>query len=280
MIKSVTLRAFPPDMDMLDRCRLAARAGFQAVELNLESGGFPGPKSSEAELLAFGASVRDLGLAFSSIYSREQWRTLISSADPVQRQQGHDLILRLIEVAQLLDIGAVLVIPGAVDDSLFGKAPELIPYDVAWERVSEELARLLPIAQQAGVTLAIENVPSKFLVSPLEMARFVDELNHPSLGVYFDVANAMLYGIPEHWVRILGRRIARLHVKDYRQDVGGLRGFCGLLQGDIDWPAVVAALQFIGYDGFITSEVLPAYHYHNDRLIYDTSAAISTIFEL
>ena len=280
MIKSITLRAFPPDMGTLDRCRLAAKAGFQAVELNLESGSFPGPKSSEAELLAFGASVRDLGLAFSSIYSREQWRTLISSADSSQRQQGHDLILRLIEVAQLLGIGAVLVIPGAVDDSLFGKVPELIPYDVAWERVREELARLLPIAQQAGVTLAIENVPSKFLISPLEMARFVDELDHPSLGVYFDVANAALYGIPEHWVRILGPRIVRLHVKDYRQDVGGLRGFCGLLQGDIDWPAVVAALRSNGYDGFVTSEVLPAYRYHNERLIYDTSAAISTIFEL
>ncbi len=135
-------------------------------------------------------------------------------------------------MAEILEIGAVLVIPGAVDDSLFGKEPEIVSYDVVYDRVQESLTRLLPLAANTGTVLAIENVPSKFLLSPLEMARFVDELGNNNLGVYFDVANAMPHGFPEHWIRLFWcAELPRIHVKDYRLDVGGLRGFTGLLPG-------------------------------------------------
>jgi hexulose-6-phosphate isomerase len=280
MKKSITLRAFPPSMSTLERCALAKEAGYDAVELNLEPGEDINPSSSEREILHLRNAVADMGMCFSSIYSREQWRYVISSGSPDNRQRGMDIIRRMIEVAHTLQIGAVLVIPGAVDDSLFGKEPEIVPYDVVYSRVQDVLSELLPVAASAGVSLAIENVPNKFLLSPMEMARFVDELDHPCMGVYFDVANAMPHGFPEHWIRILGKRIVRIHVKDYRRDIGGLRGFTGLLQGDVNWPAVVAALDAIGYDGYITSEVLPGYRYHGERLIYETSAAISAIFGL
>lgn len=280
MKKSITLRAFPPHMNTLERVRLAKDAGFQAVELNLEPGLDVNPSSPNREIQEVGRMVEDLGMEFSSIYSREQWRYVISSGDPKRREMAKDIIKRLIEVASLLGIGAVLVIPGAVDDSLFGKEPEIVPYDVVYERVQEALGELLPLAADAGTILAIENVPNKFLLSPLEMARFVDEVAHPHLGVYFDVANAMLVGFPEHWIRILRERIARIHVKDYRLDIEGIRGFTGLLAGDIRWPEVVLALQEIEYDGYITSEVLPAYKFHGDRLVYEASAAISAIFGL
>jgi len=278
MKKSITLRAFPPAMSTLERCSLAKQAGYDAVELNLEQGLDVGPHSSERELLTLGRAVRDMGLEFSSIYSREQWQYSISSSDEARRHKGLAVVKRLIEVADLLDIGAVLVIPGAVDDSLFGKEPEIVRYDVVYRRAHEALAELLPLAAAANTVLAIENVPNKFLLSPLEIVRFVDELNSAHLGVYFDVANAMLVGVPEHWIEILGQRIKRLHVKDYRQDIGGLRGFTGLLQGDVNWPAVVQALGRIGYDGYVTSEVLPPYRYCGKRLIFETSAAISAIF--
>jgi L-ribulose-5-phosphate 3-epimerase len=272
--KSITLRAFPPHMGTLERVRLAKEAGFQAVELNLEPGLDVNPGSPNREIQEMGRMVGDLGMEFSSIYSREQWRYVISSGDPKRREMAKDIVKRLIEVANLLSIGAVLVIPGAVDDSLFGKEPEIVPYDVVYERVQEALGELLPLAADAGTVLAIENVPNKFLLSPLEMARFVDEVAHPNLGVYFDVANAMLVGFPEHWIRILRERIARIHVKDYRLDIGGMAGFTGLLAGDIRWPEVVLALREIEYDGYIT------YKYHGDRLIYEASAAISAIFGL
>jgi hexulose-6-phosphate isomerase len=278
--KSITLRAFPPHMSTLERVRLARSAGFAAVELNLESGLDVDPSLPNRQLAEIGRQVQELGMEFSSIYSREQWKYVISSGDVRRREAAKDIVKRLIEVAHLLDIGAVLVIPGAVDDSLFGKQPEIVPYDVVYERVQEALAELLPLATGAGTILAIENVPNKFLLSPLEMARFVDEMGSPHLGVYFDVANAMLVGFAEHWIRILQQRIARVHVKDYRLDVGGIQGFTGLLQGDVNWPEVVAALQEIVYDGYITSEVLPAYKYHGERLIYEASAAISAIFGL
>ena len=267
-------------MATLERCALAKEAGYQAVELNLEPDQDVNPSNSERELLSLGRALADLGLAFSSIYSRDQWQYAVSSGISERRQKGMDIIARLIEVAGLLGIGAVLVIPGAVDDSLFGKEPEIVRYDVVYERVQGALRELLPFAATAGTVLALENVPNKFLLSPLEMARFVDELDSPHLGVYFDVGNAMMTGFPEHWIEILGERIVRIHVKDYRRDIGGLKGFAGLLQGDVNWPAVVSALRGIGYDGFITSEVLPSYRYHGERLIYETSEAISAIFGL
>jgi len=280
MKKSITLRAFAPLMSTLDRCALAKEAGYEAVELNLEPGLDVNPDSSQHEILSLGRGVTDMGLEFSSVYSREQWQYTISSGQKERQRKGMDIIKRLIEVAGLLGIGAVLVIPGAVDDSLFGKEPEIVRYDIVYERVQEGLRKLLPLAAEANTALAIENVPSKFLLSPLEMARFVDELDSPHLGVYFDVANAMLTGFPEHWIEILGSRIKRIHVKDFRRDIGNLRGFTGLLQGDVNWPAVVSALDHIGYDGFITSEVLPPYKHHSERLIFETSAAISAIFGL
>ena len=280
MKKSITLRAFPPSMRTLERVQLAKAAGFEAVEINLEPGLDVRPSLPNRELAELGGAVRDLGMEFSSIYSREQWKYVISSGNAARREKAKDIVKRLIEVAGLLDIGAVLVIPGAVDDSLFGKEPEVVPYDIAYERVHGVLRELVPLAVDAKTVLAIENVPNKFLLSPLEMARFVDEIGSRALGVYFDVANAMLEGFPEHWIRILGHRIVRIHVKDYRRDIGGLKGFTGLLQGDVNWPEVVAALSQIGYDGYITSEVLPAYRYHSERLIYEASAAISAIFGL
>lgn len=280
MRKSITLRAFPSEMTTLERAALAKAAGFDAVELNLETGLDVSPSQPDRRLREIARAVRDLGVGFSSIYSREQWKHLISSGQPMEQRKARDLVKRLVEVAGLLEIGTVLVIPGAVDDSLFGKEPEIIPYDVCYERVQGALRELVPLARDAGTTLAIENVPNKFLLSPLEMARFVDEIGSPYLGVYFDVANAMPQGFPEHWIRILGARIKGVHVKDFRRDVGNLQGFCGMLQGDVNWPAVATALREVGYDGYITSEVLPPYRYHGERLIYDTSAAISAVFGL
>jgi len=107
------------------------------------------------------------------------------------------------------------------------------------------------------VALCIENVWNKFLLSPLEMRDFIDSFNSEMVGAYFDVGNVLLTGYPEHWIRILESRIKRVHVKDFRRSVGTVDGFVDLLEGDVDFQAVKEALSDIGYDGYVTAEMLP-----------------------
>ncbi len=134
---------------------------------------------------------------------------------------------------------------------------EVIPYDLCFEHACEGLRRILPIAEEAGVVICIENVWNKFLLSPLEMRDFIDSFNSEMVGVYFDVGNVLLTGYPEQWIRILGKRIRRLHVKDFKRSIGTVDGFVDLLEGDVDFQKVKEALVDIGYDGYVTAEILP-----------------------
>jgi len=271
---SITLRAFPLEQP-LDRCLAVAReAGFDAVEVNLEPELAYDLESPDTAIAELGARVREHGLAVSSVYSREQWRYPITSSDPATAERGRQTIRRLGECARLLETDAVLVVPGGVDMTLLGPYDEIVPYDVAYERAQAALAQL---ASEVDVALCVENVWNKFLLSPLELRRFVDEIDHPLVGVYFDVGNALAHGYPEQWIRILGPRIRRVHVKDYRTATGTLQGFVGLLEGDVDWPAVTAALREVGYASYLTCEVLPPYAHDPFQLAYDCAAALRRI---
>ena len=117
----------------------------------------------------------------------------------------------------------------------------------------------MPLAEELGVKLAFENVWNHFLLSPLEAARFVDEFHSPAAGWHFDVGNAIYLGWPEQWIRILGPRIQKLHIKEFsrkQMNEKGLRaGFAvEYLEGDNDWPAVMKAVDDIGYHGWATAE--------------------------
>ncbi|RPJ45010.1 MAG: sugar phosphate isomerase/epimerase, partial [Chloroflexi bacterium] len=109
----------------------------------------------------------------------------------------------------------------------------------------------------AGVTICIENVWNKFLLSPLEMKGFIDSFGSPCVGSYFDVGNVLLTGYPDQWIRILGPRIRRVHIKDFKKSVGTAAGFCDLLEGDVDFDAVKKALSGIQYSGYVTAEIIP-----------------------
>ena len=133
------------------------------------------------------------------------------------------------------------------------------------------------------MALCVENVWNKFLLSPLEMKAFIDEFRSSGVGSYFDVGNALQTGYPEHWIGTLGSRIRRVHFKDYRRNVGTIDGFCDLLSGDINWPAVMQALRAIRYDGWIAAEMIPPvpfYKYSPETLIHNTSRAMDAIFQL
>ena len=115
-------------------------------------------------------------------------------------------------------------------------------------------------------------------MAPLEFRDFIDKIGSPYVGCYFDVANTLLTGYPDQWIRILGReRIKKVHVKDFRRSVGTLDGFVDLLAGDIDFESVIAALRDIGYDDYLTAEMMPPYKQYSDQIIYNTAASLDRI---
>ncbi|QDU51994.1 sugar phosphate isomerase/epimerase family protein [Gimesia panareensis] len=148
---------------------------------------------------------------------------------------------------------SVLVVAGRVDQNN--------PYDVVYQQQQAKLRKHLPYAEKQGIKLLVENVWNNFLLSPLEMARFIDELDSPAAGVYFDVGNVVRFGWPEQWIRILGPRIGKLDIKEYsrqkQKDEGLWKGFqVEITEGDCNWPEVRQALKDIGYtQGWATAEV-------------------------
>jgi hexulose-6-phosphate isomerase len=146
----------------------------------------------------------------------------------------------------------VLLIPAVVSKEVW--------YDDAYQRSQAEIRKALPLAEKLEVSIALENVWNNFLVSPLEMAQYIDEFENPWLRAYFDVGNCMRYGWPEQWARILGKRIIKLDIKEYsltKQNEEGLwKGFVDLWEGDCDWPAVMKTVREIGNtDGWGTAEI-------------------------
>lgn len=139
---------------------------------------------------------------------------------------------------------AVLLVPAVVN-------PQVM-YRDAYERSQREIRKLLPLAEKLKVVIAVENVWNKFLLSPIEFARYVDEFNSPFLRAYFDVGNIVLYGYPQDWIRTLGARIVKVHVKGF--DARKMQ-FVALREGTIDWPEVRRALKEVGYKGFVTAEI-------------------------
>jgi hexulose-6-phosphate isomerase len=277
--KSITLRMFPDDMPTGQRIELAAAAGFAGVEVNLEPWQEYSLASSDAELTALRRAVETRGLLVSTVYDREQWHFPMSSRDPAVRGRCREIIAGLARAATILGTDTVLVMPGSVDNRILASQPEIVPYDVAYCNAMAVLSDLgHTVCEQYRVYLAAENCPSKFLVSPLEFARFLDEIASPWVGSCFDTGNALWYGFPEHWIPVLGTRIKRIHLKDNRVVTLGALTPTPLLAGDVDWPAVRDALAATGYDGWLTAEVFPHYSFHPERLIYDTSVAIDAIF--
>jgi L-ribulose-5-phosphate 3-epimerase len=276
--KSVTLRAFPASMPTGQRLEMAADAGFDGVEVNLEPGEDYDLTSSEQELDQLRRLVDRADLQISAVYSRHQWLQPITSQNPDVRRQGRQIVTGLMRAATRLDVRTVLVLPGAVDNSLFAANPEIVPYRHAYEHALAGLRTLATEAETLDVTLAVENVWNKFLLSPLELRQFIDDVGSTHVKVYLDVGNVVRTGFPEDWIEILGSRIHAVQVKDFRRSVDNITGFVGLLQGDVNWPAVRDALQAIPYSGWITGEVLPAYRFWPEALIVETARAIDLIF--
>ncbi|MHC4640672.1 MAG: sugar phosphate isomerase/epimerase family protein [Planctomycetota bacterium] len=234
----------------------AKKLGFEAIELAIASKGVLTEKTTQAECEDIVATAQKVGIEISSVASGESWGCSPTANDTETREKIIDFTRKALQITKWLDTDAYLFVPGAVHVFFLPDA-EIIPYDICYQRAIEAIKELLPAAEETGVALCIENVWNKFLLSPLEIRDFIDSFNSQMVGAYFDVGNVLLMGYPDHWIRILGERIKRVHVKDFKLSVGTAEGFVDLLEGDVDFEAVKKALADVGYDSYVTAELLP-----------------------
>jgi L-ribulose-5-phosphate 3-epimerase len=239
--KSVLISLLPKDSSYADRFALAREVGFDAIEMQTIT------KDDEAHEIK--EAAQKTGMRIHSVMNMDHWRLPLSSADPdvvTRSVQGMETSLRN---AKLWGADAVLLVPAVVDPKT--------SYKDAYTRSQRVIReRLLPVAKDLKVVIAVEEVWNKFLLSPLEFARYVDEFESPWLKAYFDVGNIVLYAYPQDWIRTLGPRIAKVHLKDFTLDRSQGRFFWkNIGEGEIDWPEVRRALADVGYSGYVTTEV-------------------------
>ena len=254
MKRGINIWSFPAGMGIEDCMRLASKAGYDSIELSLDAKGPLSLESSEEQIRAFRTLADELNLEISSLASGLYWDFPLTSDDEQIREKAKEIVRFQLKAATYLGVDAILVVPGCVGAD-FIPGCKVVPYDVAYDRALEAMKELAPDAEAAGVVIAMENVWNKFLLSPLEMRDIIDKIGSDYVKAYFDIGNVVVNGYPEHWVRILGKRIARVHVKDFRTIVGNINGFVDLLSGDVNFPEVMRALREVGYDGYLTAEM-------------------------
>ncbi len=217
--------------------KLAKEAGFDGVEIHAVD--------DEKAVLDLKKLADEHGLEIPSIMGGPHWSHPLSSPDPIVRKHCSDSFTKTLHHARLIGADTVLLVPGVVTDD--------VPYEDAWDRSLDEVRALAGIAEKQEVFLAIENVWSKFLLSPIETVRFLDEVGSPFVKAYFDCGNIVSYGYPQHWICSLGDRIVKIHVKGFTQFPNV--AFPNSLDSDVPWAECRAAWQQIGYDDYLTVEI-------------------------
>lgn len=234
--KSLYYSMLPGSFSVEERFALARRVGFEGVEV---------PTFEDtAELAGVKAAAAKTGLRIHSIMNQRHWSFPLSSADQAVVKKSIEGLEISLRNAKELGAEVVLLVPAVVNADT--------SYRDAWTRSQKAIRSVLPLAKELNVIIAVENVWNKFLLSPLEFSRYVDEFASPHLKAYFDVGNIVLYGIPQDWIRTLGKRIVRVHVKGFDEKK---RDFVGLCDGTIDWPVVRRGFESIGYSGWVNAEL-------------------------
>jgi L-ribulose-5-phosphate 3-epimerase len=232
----------------------ARRLGLGAFEPGIGLGGAVTVETSREVCEGYRQAAAEAGIVVSSAATGLTWQVSPTHADAGVRKRGRELQRAALERAAWLGATALLVVPGAVTIP-WDPSYAAVPYEEAVKWAGELVAGLLPEAEKLGVTLCVENVWNGMLYSPVEMRDFVDQFGAGRVGVYLDVGNLMgLQQWPPHWVGILGERIRRVHLKDFKIAVGGMAGFCGLGEGDVPWRETMMALRGVGYDGTVIVE--------------------------
>jgi hexulose-6-phosphate isomerase len=226
-----------------EKFNLLKDAGIDGVELNA-----PGQFKAEEVREACKAT----GLEIEGVVDAFHWQINLADPDPKVRATAVEYLKQGLRECAAFGGTSLLLVPAVVNPR--------VSYDQAYKRSQEEIRKALPVAEETGVKIAVENVWNQFLLSPLEAARFIDEFHSPWIGWHFDIGNVLYIGWPEQWIPILGHRIVKLHFKEFsrkKRDSEGLwKGFqVELTEGDNNWPAIMKALDAIGYHTWACAEV-------------------------
>lgn len=220
---------------LAEKMTVLKELGFDGVELNSPGG----PEAEEVQ-----KAVEVSGISVHGVVDSIHWNTRLSDPDEEVRQKGLEGLFTAINASKSYGGTSVLLVPGVVNKD--------VTYDQCWDRSIEQIKKALPLAEELNIQILMENVWNNFLTDPKETARFIDEIDSDMVGAYFDVGNTVKYSPPHEWVPILGPRIKKLDIKDF----GKGKGFgAKLLEGDVDWPKVMANLREIDYQGWATAEI-------------------------
>lgn len=232
------------ELSLADKFKLAKDLGFDGIELNTPS------EFKIPELLEAKASSE---IELPSVVNKDHWSSPLSDPDPAVRKKCIESVAQSLREVKELGGDTVLVVPGVVN--------EKVSYEQAYITSQNSIRELIPHAEETGMQIGLENVWNNFLLSPVEAKRFIDEINHPLVGWYFDIGNILRYGWPEHWIKTLNRRIMKLHIKEYSRELMNTKGVregfnVDLLEGDNNWPVVMRAVREINHKGgWLTAEV-------------------------
>ncbi len=279
MIKSISYWSFPGGLentaDYGEVFRIAKSLGYEAVEAGFGETGVLTPDSRQAQCDRIKKEAADAGVKIASVATGLYWGTSLAATSERTRKKAVDLTKSMLRVTRMLGTDACLVVPGAV--SVFhDPSVEVIPYDEVWKLATRSIKKCLGEAKKQRVSMCLENVWNKFLLSPMEMLGFIKQFKSPYVKCYFDTGNAILNGYPEQWIRVLKNKVGRVHFKDFKWrflgDVNEVRGFegfakgqmwgtmaafCDLGTGDVNWAEIVKALGEVNYNGPVTAEMLP-----------------------
>lgn len=233
--KALQLGMLPKKLPDAEKFKLAKKCGFDGIEAS--------PMKDLNAARRLGRLARQAGVPIHSIVYGG-WGAPFSDPDPKVIEKGLAGMETALRSAKALGAEVVLLVPAVVKEN--------VSYEQAYKRSQRHIRKLLPLAEELGVVIAVENVWNKFLLSPLEFARYVDEFESPWLKAYFDIGNVILFGYSQDWIRTLGKRTVKIHLKDFKR-----QGYewTNLLDGDVNWPQVRRALDEIGYDGYLTTEL-------------------------
>jgi L-ribulose-5-phosphate 3-epimerase len=236
--KGLVFDMVPKNLSYGDRFKLVRDAGFAVVQALTE------PDERKADLMKQAADAANVRI--DSVMNVDHWQYPLSSSDPAVVEQSLAGMRTSLHNAKLWGSDVVLLVPAVVNPQT--------SYRDAWTRSQAQVRTLIPLAEELKVVIAIEEVWNKFLLSPLEMAQYIGEFQSPWVQAWFDVGNVVLYGYPQDWIRTLGKRIVKVHLKDFKRTADGY-AWVNLGDGDVDWPAVRQAFTDIGYGGSVIAEL-------------------------
>ncbi len=276
--KGISIWAFPRGVTVRDAIQKAKNTGFEGIELAFYEKGEVSFDSKPDDMRRLVEEAKRVGIEVPSLATGELWNYPLSSDEAAKRDRGKQIIRKMLELAEGLGVDSILVVPALVGRAFGGgdAAQMIVRYETAWQRSTEAIRELIPMAEKHKVCISIENVWNKFLLSPLEMRSYVDQFSSPWVKAHLDIGNVLRFGYAEDWILTLGPRIKRVHIKDFNLQRDA---FVNLLEGDLNWKAAIAALREVNFRGHLIAE-LGAHRMAPDLVLWNTSRALDYILAM